>query len=749
MNIFSFLVFLLLKNTIQNQTYKERNIISVLEYTNSQQLYQFSCVDEKNFEYNLISWVNKDSIQQNITLLQSIISIPPHYKLEIDIDFIFFIQRVDFNIFINQKKFQVIFEEQSLHKLNCNLQEKKDNLVNSDELALSKFIFTPFKDQQIEIIIELTDNVDIGIQNLNINILPCHPTCLECSGPEENQCTKCFKDNPIEGKCLNCDLYFQDGQCVSNCEESKFLFPYDSKQKICVYSHNCEKFDNRSCIKCKDESKYIYNGRCVATCPVGYINSQDSNNCEIDKSNVQNKESKIIEIFNAFHNNFFTDLEVNALNIKTKQFLNQNELKRVTTKCGNKKVLGGFLANKFNSIVEFEVNSVNCKQVIFYFNFIFIDIQKKMDLDSFTLQLNEISENIKLSSLKANEKINMCGDKTKEEYTYQYSKIYDIDKTKGESQNIVVKVINNNKDMENQSQTQYKMNKYPYFGISGLTVFCTQDILCEQNCLECDQKDQNVCLQCKQGFKLNQNQKCIEELRCDNESYLDDSNKCKKCSNELQNCLECESNKICKKCSNSFVLQNGKCICDQNNYLKGQNECVKCQDSFPNCFQCDQNLGCIKCSANYQLHNNQCFPCKKGEQDFKNSNCQKCLVLNCKICSEYSDKCQECENRYELKQEKCEQIQCEQSQLFNQDSKICEQCSLKFENCNQCNQNECQSCSEKFYLDRQTKKCVNICPKGTFINNNQCEPCKQKNCLVCNKDKCLQCKDGFYYFKQM
>ncbi|KAL4495395.1 hypothetical protein ABPG73_022440 [Tetrahymena malaccensis] len=746
MNIFSFLVFVLLKNTIQNQTDKERNIISVIEYTNNQQLYQFSCVDEKTFEYNLISWVNKDRNQQNITLFKSDNQIPPHYKLEIDIDFILFIQRQNFNIFINQKKYQVVFEEQSLHKSSCNIRESKNNLVYSDELALSKFIFTPFKDQQIEIIIELNDDFDIGIQNLNINILSCHPTCLECSGPEENQCTKCFKDNPIQGKCQDCDLYFQDGQCVSNCEESKFLFPYDSKQKICVYSHNCKKFDNRQCIKCKDESKYIYNGKCVVTCPVGYINSSDSNNCEIDKSNVQNKESKIIEIFNAFHNNFFTDLEVNALNIKTSQFLNQNELKRVTTKCGNKKVLGGFLANKLNSIVEFEVNSDNCKEVIFYFNFIVIDMKQKIDQNIFTLQLNDISENIQLSFLKKIENINMCGDKTKEEYTYQYSKIYDIDKTKGESKSIVVKLINNNKDMENiPNQIQDKMNKYPYFGISGLTVFCTQDILCEKNCLDCDQKDQNVCLQCKQGFKLNQNQKCIEEQGCDSESYLDDSNKCKKCSNQLQNCLECESNKICKKCSNSFVLQNGKCICDQNNYLKGQKECEKCQDSFPNCFQCDQNLGCIKCSANYQLHNNQCFPCKKGEQDFQNSNCQKCLVLNCKICFEYSNKCWECEKGYQLKQEKCEKIQCEQSEFFNQDSNICEQCSLKFKNCIQCNQNQCYSCTENFYLDRNTKKCVNPCPKGTFVDNNQCEKCNQTNCQECSSsESCITCDNNYY-----
>ncbi|KAL4495390.1 hypothetical protein ABPG73_022435 [Tetrahymena malaccensis] len=604
--------------------------------------------------------------------------------------------------------------------LKCNIDKSiNPSLSNSDELALTKFLFTPFKDEKIEITIGLEDKVFVGIQNLNINILPCHPTCLECSGPDENQCTKCSKNNPIDGKCQDCDLYFQDGLCVNKCDESKFLFPYKQKQKICIYSPNCEKFDKGSCIQCKSESKFIFNRGCVATCPM------------------------VVEIFNAFYNNLFSDLEVNALNIKTSQFLNQNQLKRVTTQCGNKKVLGGFLANKYNSQIEFEVTSYNCKSVILNFNFIIIDFQK-MYLDYFILQLNDVQEDIQLSQYKIYEQSNMCGDNTKEEYIYQYSKIYDIDQTKGEIQKIIVKVINNNKLMRNQNQNQDKINKYPYFGISGLTVFCTYNQLCEENCLDCDYKDQNICLQCKQGFMLNKNQKCIEEVICDSESYLDDSYQCKKCSDELQNCLECDSDKSCQKCSNSFILENEKCVCDQDSYLKNQNECVKCQDSFPNCFQCDQN-SCLKCSKNYQLHNNQCFICKNDEQTSNNNECQKCLVENCSICLEQTDKCQECEKGYKLNQEKCEQIQCEQTEFINYQINICEQCISKFENCNQCNQNECQSCNQGYYLNRSTNQCVSNCPKGTFVDdNNQCEPCKQQNCLLCSSNQlCQECENGY------
>ncbi|KAL4495391.1 hypothetical protein ABPG73_022436, partial [Tetrahymena malaccensis] len=753
---------------IQNQTYKERNIISVIDYKDNEQLSEFECLDQTDFQYNHIQWINKESYKQNIQFFQFYKQIPPHYQLEINIDFLFFSQKRNFNIFINEKQYEIIYEDESLHMIKCN----KDKLLNpslndSDELALTKFLFTPFKDQKIEITIDLEEKNFVGIQNLYVNILPCHPTCLECSGPEENKCTKCSKNNPIDGKCSDCDNYFQDGQCVNKCDESKFLFPFDDqKQKICIYSPNCQKFDKGSCIQCNFVYRCIFNGECVVNCPIGYTESQNSNNCEIDKSNNQNGQSKsinlqiyfylknfqiilillkkVIEIVNAFYNSFFSDLEVNALNIKTSQFINTNELKRVTTQCGNRKVLGGFLANKLNSQIEFEVTSNNCKNVIFYFNFIIIDYVDGMDLDSFTLQLNDLSEPIQLSSQNKYEKSNMCGDKTKEEHTFQYSKIYDIDKTKGETQNIKVKIINNNKYMDNNEKGFDKKNKHPFFGISGLTIFCIQDILCDKNCQECDQNDQNICLKCKQGFKLSQNKICIEEIKCDSDSYLDDSNKCKKCSEELQNCLECDSNKSCKKCSNSFILENEKCVCDQNSYLKGQNECVKCQDSFPNCFQCDSN-SCIKCSANYQLHEKQCFPCKSDEQS-SNNNCQKCLiclVANCKNCSESTDKCEECEIGFELNQQKCEEIKCEQNQFYNQSKRFCEDCQKIFENCNSCSSNKCNHCIDSFYLDKSNNKCVSNCPKGTFVNeNNQCEPCKQKNCL-CDSNSCLKCNTNY------
>ncbi|KAL4496452.1 hypothetical protein ABPG72_014682 [Tetrahymena utriculariae] len=640
-------------------------------------------------------------------------------------------------------KYDILYELESAHLVYCSKDKSLPTIINdSDELVLSKFLFSPFQDEKIEIIIDLVENVYVGIQNLNVNILPCHPSCLECSGPEENQCTKCYKNNPIDGKCSDCNLYFQDGQCVNKCDESKFLFPYDQNQKICVYLLNCEKFEQGSCIQCKLESKYIFNGECVAACPIGYNNSQDSNNCEIDKQNIQNNQSRIVEIVKAFYNNFFSDLEVNTLNIKTSQFLSQNVLKRVTTQCGNRKILGGFLANKLNSQIEFEITSNNCKTVIFYFNFIIIDYVKDMDLDSFILNLNGSSEKILLSQCKNYEKSYICGDKTKEEYTYKYSKVYNIDLTKGVNQNINVQIINNNKYMDYQENIYSRKNKYPYFGISGLTAFCIQD-LCEKNCLECDQKDQNVCIKCEDGFELDNNKKCIQVVKCDSQSYLDDSNKCRKCSDDQENCLECDSKNSCKKCSNSFILQNGKCVCDKEMYLNNKNECVKCSDSFPNCFQCSSN-SCIKCNANYQLHNSQCFSCEKDKLTSNNSQCQECADQNCIFCWESTDKCEECQNGYKLNEQKCDEIKCGQNQFFNNSSKDCQLCNIKFENCDQCSQNECLNCIENYYYDKSTNRCVKNCPNGTFVDNKQCEFCKLKNCSQCSSSlKCLKCEDNY------
>ena len=187
-----------------------------------------------------------------------------------------------------------------------------------------------------------------------------------------------------------------------------------------------------------------------------------------------------------------------------------------------------------------------------------------------------------------------------------------------------------------------------------------------QNCNKCNYNENKLkCNECKNGFILLDE----EKNKCYSKNIINDSNKtfyyinnthARTCSKEIKNCLLCESDNKCIKCENNFYFLNdikSKCyngseIKIKEYYLSKDNSTYySCKNlkynSFPNCKECSGNNTCSLCNFGYYFFNGNKTQCiylnpleaNKYYVDPKDKS-------NLKKCSDYNQKCIECEYNY-------------------------------------------------------------------------------------------------------
>ena len=281
---------------------------------------------------------------------------------------------------------------------------------------------------------------------------------------------------------------------------------------------------------------------------------------------------------------------------------------------------------------------------------------------------------------------------------------------------------------------------YPINNENNLTIFCNKK--CEignyELCKTCDSENQNQCGECNNGFYI----------------PLDDmlKSKCKKCSDLIENCEECDGTKNsikCKKCSDNYFLSMDKNICmplcktGEYNYCKTCNEeknecntcnkgyylpsdeddkskCKKCSDINDKCEECDgtkNNVKCISCKSGYipfYNENNEileCNPlCEIGEKD------------SCKTCDYKNNKCSSCNEGYYLPTDDLYKLKCKK-------------CTDIVKNCNKCYGEINSVICEDFNKENNRNNCIFKCQTGP-----------KEKCLSCdiNKDICNSCNIGYY-----
>lgn len=137
------------------------------------------------------------------------------------------------------------------------------------------------------------------------------------------------------------------------------------------------------------------------------------------------------------------------------------------------------------------------------------------------------------------------------------------------------------------------------------------------NCKNCNMTN---CTECKPKYWLHQG-KCFDcsdypaslecgpngAIRCEVGYYIekkDGKNFCRKCSDDLEFCLECDNKDRCRKCSSDFfrIFDDGKCNCKggKNSFFDYTKKECMCKASYylttEGCRKCDEAISeCNKC----------------------------------------------------------------------------------------------------------------------------------------------------------
>ncbi|CAD8107684.1 unnamed protein product [Paramecium sonneborni] len=252
--------------------------------------------------------------------------------------------------------------------------------------------------------------------------------------------------------------------------------------------------------------------------------------------------------------------------------------------------------------------------------------------------------------------------------------------------------------------------------------FSFQCKLCKAPCTTC-QYFNSFCTSCIEEYQNLINHKCI----CQDGYYMQ-YDKCQKC---YSTCTKCFSLQICNECIDGYYLSNDicqKCEIQCSTCIKHE-VCLSCADGYymdtlhqcntciSNCKECDNAFTCLECIDGFFINEEQCLKC--------DDNCQTCI-------DEYQ-KCQSCNNNFQLINNKCI---C-QIGYYYQNYK-CLQCDYPCIKCE--NQYKCDQCImiSNIILNKDNK-CV--CQDGYFWLENVCQVCDD-NCQTCdqNSQNCLSCK---------
>ncbi|KAL4471652.1 hypothetical protein ABPG74_008545 [Tetrahymena malaccensis] len=263
---------------------------------------------------------------------------------------------------------------------------------------------------------------------------------------------------------------------------------------------------------------------------------------------------------------------------------------------------------------------------------------------------------------------------------------------------------------------------------------------CDQSCYLC-KGDSKSCTACKLGL-FAYNSQCISQQDCLAKFMIPDisSGICQPCATGCTQCKNTPTN--CQSCDSSlkyYFQAPSKCVqtCDPGFFPTLQNSISVCQQCYSTCSQCkDQtSSSCSACNPGYYLTQaNQCVATKSCPDGFYGDD----LTNTCKPCDA---KCATCFNP---KNNQCNS--CTQGYyLYNHSCQPCLTGCIdctSLQNCNKCDS------SQGYFFYQQS--CYKTCPNGYLGVTNQsasasCIQCAQK-CLTCSGaiDKCIKCNLGYY-----
>ncbi|CAK92802.1 unnamed protein product (macronuclear) [Paramecium tetraurelia] len=275
------------------------------------------------------------------------------------------------------------------------------------------------------------------------------------------------------------------------------------------------------------------------------------------------------------------------------------------------------------------------------------------------------------------------------------------------------------------------------------------DVDCHYSCQKCSSSGSSSCLEClSDGNRFLENSIC----KCQ-ANYYDENNElfCQRCRFPCLNC-QGKQNQDCLSCKNSMFLFGNECKCGEHqffNYVNYQCEGLKNKifqiDCHPTCSKCNGSLNsnCVKCNQEQYtlLQSNICI-CKDGYYRSIDNNCYQCDI-NCKTCSgPTNNDCLSCYNNKSGSSCDCP-YGYYQPQLVPNTS-FCFKCHPTCQTCSNSGEFNCLTCYAFATLQPDSNMC--LCDLGFVWNGNSCSICDTacgnrcifdpNNCCVA---PCVQC----------
>jgi len=215
---------------------------------------------------------------------------------------------------------------------------------------------------------------------------------------------------------------------------------------------------------------------------------------------------------------------------------------------------------------------------------------------------------------------------------------------------------------------------------------------CEIKYPNCKFCDSSVCKECKEGFNITKNKKCVQIIKdCEEQNW----------DSDIKDCLKCKKNYYC---INGDI---GSCnpIDDIRYYynITNPNGCIKrCSDTFPNCEECDNNIICKKCKEGYFFYD-------KNKTCIKNitgciNNSYDGIIQECNQCNEKND--YYCLNGTKTVCHKMETTVVPYYYLMPDINYRCFKiCDSLVKNCLICNETLCSECTKRYIINNNGTYC--------------------------------------------
>ena len=292
-------------------------------------------------------------------------------------------------------------------------------------------------------------------------------------------------------------------------------------------------------------------------------------------------------------------------------------------------------------------------------------------------------------------------------------------------------------------------------------------------CSKC--KNKGTCYECFEGYYLVRNKNKNDEPEClkidISKIYKLSDNTYRLCSDQINNCDECNNPTTCSKCKNGFnFLKDDFTNCrndfDTKKYYLCDNgiSYCPCNEVMNQCNYCSKKDVCDECNKGYYLYKeikNNCIELDDIEKYYQNGTsyypCNE-SIINCNKCFN-SESCYDCINGGKIIYE--EQNKCYDDSFFegnNSYYKINDtfygKCSITFPHCNICQNNlKCDICEENhFFINDNYKECININsikPEREYykidnLNYYTCSYKGVKNCKECQDgSNCYLCNENY------